>query len=111
MLGSRRNLERHGVLGKLMVSSDDGDSWTQLADAPLHSSLVPNSLLARDSQGRFYLSPTTGVAPAIYVNDLGSSTWETLPMPPSPSIFKLDFDKQDRLLAATSAGLYRFESE
>ena len=33
------------------------------------------------------------------------------PAPPSPNILQLAFDKRDRLLAATAAGLYRFESE
>jgi hypothetical protein len=100
-----------GSVGKLLVSSDEGDSWTPLTDVPLNPSLVVSALLVRDRQGRFYLSPSNASAAVIYFNDRGSSTWLTLPAPPSPNILQLAFDKRDRLLAATTAGLYRFESD
>lgn len=100
-----------GMLGKLQVSNDEGDSWMPLADVPPNSHLVPSSRLVRDSQGRFYLNPSNGNVPGIFSRGPGASTWETLPASPSPNILQLAFDNRDRLLAATSAGLYRFASE
>ncbi len=96
--------------GQLRVSNDEGDSWTPLADSPGGSML--GALFVRDGRGRSYVPGIAKAAdPVIYFKDDSTSTWASFPAPPSPFVQRFAFDNRERLLAATAAGVYRFDPE
>jgi hypothetical protein len=69
-------------------------------------------LLVRDGRGRSYIPGlATASDPVIYFKDDSSTTWGSFPAPPSPFVQHFAFDNRERLLAATTAGVYRFDPE
>ena len=97
-------------------STDDGDTWTTAASiAPL-----PNSggRSAIDGTGRLVvvLPPSfdyltnLGLPSVTYTSTDNGATWTILmPRIPNPNVTGFAVDKQGRLLAATTGGLYRLD--
>jgi len=73
--------------------------------------VADGSSLAIDGKGRLVAASSGKIAnPTVSISEDGGAHWKSVASLPNPNVLQFVTDKQGRLLAATSGGLYRFDS-
>lgn len=105
--------------GDVVISADEGDSWTPGGSATLPYSSDAAGPLGQDGAGRLVVNALDpGTEPyyardkALYGSVDGGDSWARLPAAvqlPHPVVSRFMNDRKGRLLAATNGGVYRLQ--